>query len=747
MSKVVKGALLAGAILFTAGAAAFIAPGLLATAGFWSAASSLAAGAFLSGLSAQLAGSARTARPDTGSEYSGTIEPRRIIYGELVVSGMHVIPPLSSGSDNRFTHFVLAIAGHEVNDITDIYFDRALIPDADITAITGAATDGKVTAGTFDDVAWVRRYLGTSSQTADYILNTAFTEWTSDHRGRGVAYVAFQLELDEEAYKGGKPEGMARVQGKKVYDPRLDSSPGAAPTNPSYIAYSVNPALCVADYLTDDDLGLGEDPDRIDWDMVCDAADICDELVDVPTASTQARYTCNIALLATTPYQHNIEALAACMLGSCLDSGGKWRIRAGAWEVPSFEITADNIAPGGIEVATSYPYNDRWNGIRGSFVDADNFYQADEFPAVQDATYVSDDGESVFKDMAFVGCDNVYEAQRNGIMLVRKSRNKRSAVIHCDLSAWKVRPGDTGIVTLEELGWVDKTVRCEGWKFNPVGTIELAVREELASDWDDPVEADYTEPLAITAPVPAYFTPSAPTGLAAQGVPRAVNLSWTAPALVPTGSQYEVWEYTSSTPFASASKVWSGIATNCKMDKSDTTTRYYWVRVVTADGTAGAVNDTTGTAGAAQPSFVLDDDAPADGTYGTGSISASPGFTDNSAIATVTWTNNTGATVVVEFSYSMMGKMNAADGNIFYRMYGRYALDASGYPETVLNIPYSATADTYTQRSGAFTVSVPNGVVFTGTARLGLSVPSGSAPSPPGVDYKDVRARVTALVL
>jgi hypothetical protein len=611
MSKVVKGALIGGAILLSGGFAAPFLPGLVAS-GFFT---QLATGVFLSGIAAQIAGKARSSRAETGVEYAGTVEPRRIIYGEVIVAGMHAIPPLTSGSDNRYLHSVLVIAGHEVSDITDVYFDRELIEDADIDPITGGHGDGLVNAGTFDGKAWIRRYLGTSSQTADYKLTFERpTEWTTDHRGRGVAYAAIQHDLDEEVYKSGRPEVMFRVFGKLCYDPRLDANPGDDPTNPSFIAYTNNPALCLADYITDDDLGLGDDPARIDWDMVADAADICDELVDVPTGATQKRYTCNTGLLSTTPYENNIEALTASMLGSCLYSGGMWRIRAGAWEVPTFEITAANIVNGGIQVNTAYAYKDRWNGVRGSYVDPENFYQANEFPPVQDASYVSEDGESVFKDMAFPSTANVYEAQRNAIMIVRKSRNRRTAVIQCDLSMWKVRPGDTGIVTLEELGWVNKTVRCEGWKFNPVGTIELAVREELASDWDDPIEADYVEPLAITAPVPDYYVPAAPSGLTAVGTPRAVNLSWTAPTLVPAGSEYEVYEYTSSTPFSSATLVWKGRATSCKLDKSDTTTRYYWVLLRTADRTAGVQHPATnGVAGAALPatrSFVVSDIGP-----------------------------------------------------------------------------------------------------------------------------------------
>lgn len=596
MSKVIKGVVIAAAIVATGGAAGLLLGpaglGLMASAaGLYTAVNALALSAFINGVSAQLSGSSRGARPAIDVEYSGTIEPRRIMYGELKCSGMHVLPPVTTGTNNKFLHGALVVAGHEVNAITSVWFDQEQL--GTISSITGTANDGKVTTGTFANKAWVRRYMGTSGQTVDWILDNALSIWTTNHRGRGVAYVAYQLEYDEAVYKTGKPTVSVLVQGKKCYDPRLDVSPGANPTNPAYIAYTANPALCLADYITDTSLGLAEAASRIDWTMVEDAADICDELVAVPTASTQKRYTCNIALLATTPYEQNIEALVACMLGSCMYSGGKWRIRAGAWEATSFVIGDANIVDAGVDVTTAYSYKDRWNGVRGSYIDPNNNYQPNEFPPVQNASYVTADGESVFKDTAFAGCINVYEAQRNAIMLVRKSRNRRAYVVNCDLSAWKIRPGMTGLLTVTELGVSAQTVRCEGWKLNPAGTVEVALRDELASDWNDPLEADYLTPLTISTPTPVYFTPDSVGSLTTSGVKNGILLTWTAPAIVPADMVYEVWEYTSQTPFASATKVWEGAALSVVIPKTTSGIWYYWVRPRTGGGVTGPQHPTT----------------------------------------------------------------------------------------------------------------------------------------------------------
>ena len=602
MSKVIKGIVIAAAVLIASPYIfAALPAGLISGAAFASAVNALALGAFLSGVSAQLAGGG-VPRQSATVEYTGTVEPRRIIYGQILAAGMNAIPPVTSGTNNKFLHQVSVLAGHQVNAITDVYFNQDLISSASIGSVTGSSSDGAVSSGTYSGKAWIRRYLGTSTQAADYILDTALSIWTSAHQGKGVAYVAVQYAYDETVYKTGKPEVKALVQGKKCYDPRLDTSPGANPTSSSYIAYTSNPALCLIDYITDNTVGMGESTSRIDWAMVVTAANICDENVTVPDGSggstTQKRYTCNVALYTTNAYEDNISTLVGTMLGSCLYSGGRWRIKAGAWETATFQIADSNVIGNGLEVATAYPYKDRYNGIRGSFIDPNNNWQATEFPAISNSTYVSTDGEQVFKDVQLAACTNVYEAQRGAILLTRKSRNGTLVNVSCDMSLFKVRPGETGIATITELGWASQLVRCEGWKFNPGGYVDLVLREENSSDWNDPILTDYTSPTIISNPTPVYFTPDAPSGLASTATNRGPNLTWTAPALMPVGAVYEVWEYTASTPFSSATKVWEGVSNSAVIPKTDTTVRYYWVRVRMPDGTVGPTYpSSTGVAG------------------------------------------------------------------------------------------------------------------------------------------------------
>jgi hypothetical protein len=641
-------------------AAAKAAAAAAAKAAFWAAVKKFAVTALINlalSVAAQLlVGKPKISRRAQDVEYSGTIEARRIIYGKMLISGMNTIPPLTSGNNNEMLHQVLTIAGHECNSLGTVYFNRQAV--GSISAVTGTADDGKVTGGTYLNRAWIRRYTGTDSQVSDYKLTSTFASWTTSHRGRGVAYIAMTFQYDEEVYKNGRPETTVLVEGKKVYDPRLDSTqPGGVGSqrvnDPTTYAYSTNPALCLADYLTDNRLGLGEDAARIDWALVADAADICDEVVSVP-GTTQKRYTCNMVLNTGDRFEDNIEALAQTMMGVCYYSGGKWKMYAGAWRTPTFTLGVDDLIEGGVKLVTAFPYNQRYNSVRGTYIDPTQNWQQTEFRAVANQSYIAEDGEQAWLDTTFAGCTNEFEAQRNAILLNRRSRLAQAATLRCNLSAYNIEPFETGTVTIPELGWNAKEVRVEGWTFDPAGFIDLSVREETSAQWGDPINSDYIEPLTITTPTPSTYTPDPPTNLTVYGLQSSIYLTWSAPATLPRDCIFEVFEHTSSTPFSSATKVWSGNVTNAILVKTDTTTRYYWVRAKTGAGTASATEPPgAGLPGAvgvlpsaltvsASPSNIVKTDTGASITTASTTVTAVGGTTPY----TYAWTRIAGSTSI-----------------------------------------------------------------------------------------------------
>ena len=515
-------------------------------------------------------------------EYTDTVAPRRIVYGENKISGLNVLPAIVTGSKGEYLHQVLALTGHEINAISTVYFnDESLTLDG----------SGNVTSGTYSGKASVRRYTGTSSQTVDSILNSAIPEWDTDHRGRGIAYLALRYTFDQEVYRTGKPDVTAIVQGKKCYDPRMDTSPGANPTNAAYAAYTKNPALCLADYLLAT-YGLNEAASRVDWTAVVTAANICDEDVAIPGPAMQDRYTCNVVLEATAEFESNIKTLTQAMMGACYYSGGKWRMYAGAWASSSFALTEnDIIGEVSIQTAQSRKREGYYNAVRGQFIDKDRNYQPVEFEPILNSTYEAEDGERIYTDVSFPTCDNQYEAQRNAIILSRQSRRQKTVSVVCSLAAYKIRPFQTGTVTIAEVGWTNQSVRCIGWKFRPEPAVELTLIEADSTDYSDPSSGTYITPASTSVSDSATYAPGSPQSFTATQEIESILLAWQAPSNSVPGILYRVFQYTASTPFSSATQIYEGADTQLRVPRTDTATRYFWVQ--SYYGVTGGTSDPT----------------------------------------------------------------------------------------------------------------------------------------------------------
>jgi len=113
----------------------------------------------------------------------------------------------------------------------------------------------------------IKKYLGTATQVADSDLVSEVSDWTTDHKLSGVAYLYVRLQYDRELFPNGIPNISADIKGKKVYDPRDATT-----------KWTPNTALCIRDYLSDDFYGLNAD--SFD-DSFNSAANSCDEFVAV----------------------------------------------------------------------------------------------------------------------------------------------------------------------------------------------------------------------------------------------------------------------------------------------------------------------------------------------------------------------------------------------------------------------------------------------------------------------------------
>ena len=532
-----------------------------------------------------------------------TTEPFKTIYGESLVSGPITYIGMA-GTDNADLYHVIALAGHEVTDIKDVYFDNKLITDAQINS--GNAAGGNVIAGDFgpkggSTICVINKHLGTATQAADSMMVSTFSDYTTAHQGKNVAYISMKWTLNEdsaETWEKYAPSDIkCIVQGRKVYDPRLDvtagNAAGANPTDATYIDYSTNPALCLADYLINSEFGLGVAAAKVDWPAIVTAADGCDVSVAVP-GGTETRFTCNGVLFGTDSHRTNINKILSSMNATLVYSNGVYILRAGIYEAPTQSLNEDDLI-GAIGIKTSFERSDRFNTIKGLFVDPAQNHKSSEFPKVQLADAVTrDNGEVLTKEMQFPMTNSSYGAQRIANKLIQLSDQQKVVTFPANLSALRITAGDRVQVSIEELSWSNKIFQCVGWTFADDGGVNLTLREDSSTSYADPASNEYSTITATGDITDAFRGVPSPSGLSATAGLKSNELNWVNPARPSDFGTIYVFASPNAN-FSSAVKIGETDGTQFVHDASNAVdavspgdVRYYWVRAIKNVGTDAA---------------------------------------------------------------------------------------------------------------------------------------------------------------
>lgn len=302
--------------------------------------------------------------------------------------------------------------------------------------------------------------LGTEDQTAVSIPNS----WGSSHRLKGISYLYVRMRFDPDVFPNGPPQITATIKGKKVYDPRTDTT-----------AWSSNPALCLRDYLSSG-YGLSEEDSNIDDDLVSTAADVCDQ---TNTNNGGKRYTCNGAFTTdATPYD-TLSNLLTSMGGLVWYSQGKWRMKPAYWVPPTITFTEDDLR-GDIQVKTRHSRRDNFNTVRGTFRGEESDWQVTDYPEVTNESFLTADGgqESVADiELPFTG--NSVEARRIARIALERNRQQITVSSSFGLRAFKVQVGDVVNLSLERFGWSSKTFEVVSWTFGLVDGLDLQVQMTL----------------------------------------------------------------------------------------------------------------------------------------------------------------------------------------------------------------------------------------------------------------------------
>jgi hypothetical protein len=486
------------------------------------------------------------------------------------------------------------------------------------STITGIRLDlGASAADTFE-VDWI-----------DVIATSA--TWQLSDRLVDKCYLVVTLDLERAEFQVGIPQITADISGRKVYDPRKDSTVSGG--SGSHLAadsttweWSDNAALAVRDYLGAE-WGFDNDPDDIDEAYTIAAANACDArtsasvqahsqafTVDASTneiifasdefygvgdgvrvsttttlpsplaaattyyiirgdttstkryqlATTAANAYAGTAIDITTSgtgthtatwhdyamFKANgmfvteggqkeaiLDDLAASMAGDAF-YGAQWQIVAGAYVAPVMALTDDDLA-GNIEILQGdTPLEQLINGVRGTYIATGKATPA-EFDSYTNSTFVTDDGQELWDDLALEFVDSRVRARNLARILVETTRNGQIIRYPAKLKAWPLQVGDRVTVTNTEYGFSSKVYRVTDWQFGLTSPVLLTLQEDASTAWDiaDAATSDQTLNTGLPSPwVVEQLTLDTPVADATTGrytsdgtwIPR-IHVTWDAP--------------------------------------------------------------------------------------------------------------------------------------------------------------------------------------------------------------------------
>ena len=451
-----------------------------------------------------------------------------VVYGTRRVGG-NVVFLETSGTDNEFLYMAIVLSEGEINGITSIFVnDKELTLSgsiADNTQRTISSTD----ANFFDaentaSLITVEPHFGTDAQSASSLLQE-LDSWTSSHKLSGLAYLALKFTWNPNKF-GSLPTVQAVVQGRKIYNPNLDStvtggSGSHRKDDNTTWAYSANPILQLLDYLRNDRFGMGItnsyfDTNFADWQT---ATDVCDTQVTPFSGASQIDLMNSHVVVDTSRKAiDNVKSFISGARAYLNFSAGQYKILVETTGSASITLTEDNIL-NGITIS-SRNKNSRFNRVIVNFVNPDKNFQSDsaQFPPVDETNITStdrhaslktDDGELLLEGrFDFPMFASPYQAQEMAEIILRRSRSSLEVALTADATALDLSVGDIVNITHATPSFSAKPFRVQALQLNADHTIQLQCSEHQDSYYTFGTQREVSEIPDTTLPNP--FSVQAP---------------------------------------------------------------------------------------------------------------------------------------------------------------------------------------------------------------------------------------------
>lgn len=454
-----------------------------------------------------------TANAATDQRLSKKLEPeafRKIVFGKTA-SGEDLRYWEVYGSEANEYDEVIAAATHRINKFCELYFAEEL-------AVATGATQGTGKFGWPNGGGVVRNTSleGISGQVITTVGRGTLYRSTSSMTG--CAHFRLRFVYKQEKWPQGLPSRYTQViEGAPVYDPRRDIQFGGTHkiNDQSTWQYDVpdgngepigrNNALQMLWYQIGWRIagklvaGKGVDYDDLDLASFIQAANDCEVM----------RWYSDCILSTGDSHDQNEGILCAAAGALLLDTGGRYSYHPAVDDTANIAVNLDHhdIISDGFNWTPRDPLSEFFNEVAGTFIDPASLYQSRPLPLVYDNAYYNEDGRKVRASVGFAAVQDADQGQRLNRIKLNKSRLQGEFTATFTYKAMRAQNWSNVTLTLPEMGWTNKLFRVVSFGLSAMNGIDLTLREESASFYQNGTVVQLPAPSLGIADDPYFKIP------------------------------------------------------------------------------------------------------------------------------------------------------------------------------------------------------------------------------------------------
>jgi len=272
-------------------------------------------------------------------------------------------------------------------------------------------------------------YPGSATQNISSQLQAEVPAW--EEAMRYTAYSYFKLTYHADAW-ASVPEMTALIRGRKLYDPRNNST-----------TYSANPALVWLDFLTNVRYGLGISQSMIDMDSVKEAANWCDI----------NGYRFDGAIIDRQAFIDNLEEILSNFRAYTIWTEGRYKLKIFTDDAPVMHLTEEDVDINPQSFTINIPgIPETPAKVKLTFADKDKNYTANA-AFKEDSSAISIDGDPKQLEMTLVGTVRFDQAKKLSDYYLKRNRINKEFSLLCHPRCYALEPGDMVLISHEFPGW------------------------------------------------------------------------------------------------------------------------------------------------------------------------------------------------------------------------------------------------------------------------------------------------------